>query len=119
MNIVSRILSIVLSSCLLIIIFELIRRKKLKEKYAILWLVTGSVILIFAIYDRLLFWIISLLGIHLPINGLLFLGIFFIIIINLHFSLVISSLSEQNKKIAQKLALLEMKIKNIEKNEKE
>lgn len=115
MNIISRILSISLSLILILIIFELIRRRKLKEKYAILWLVTGSVILIFAIYDRFLFWIISLLGIQLPINGLLFLGIFFIIIINLHFSLVISSLSEQNKKIAQKLALLEIKIKNIEK----
>jgi hypothetical protein len=48
----------------------------------------------------------------MPINTLFFFGIFFIISINIHFSLVISKLTEQNKKIAQKLALLELELKN-------
>lgn len=112
MNMVSRIVSIILSMSLLIIILDLLRRKKLKEKYAALWLITGISILILALFQRLLSWIIYLLGIKLPINGLFFLGLFFVILINLHFSVVISNLVEQNKKIAQKLALLEAAIKN-------
>lgn len=110
MNISSRIFAIALSTGLLFLIFELVRRKMLKEKYAILWLFSGGIILTLAIFDKMLNWITSFLGVILPINIVFFFGIFFIILINIHFSLVISNLSEQNKKIAQKLALLEAKI---------
>lgn len=119
MNFLSKTLSIILSLTLLLVIFELVRRRKLKEKYAILWIFTGLGILILAVFNNLLSGMAHLFGIKLPINVVYFFGIFFIIIINLHFSMVISALYEQNKKIAQKLALLEIKIKNIKKNDKE
>lgn len=113
MNIISRILSIGLSSFFVLLIIELIRQKKLKEKYALLWLLTGFTIFMLAMFQNLLGWITHFLGINYPINALFFFGIFFIILINLHFSMVISNLTEQNKKIAQKLALLEIKLKNL------
>jgi hypothetical protein len=112
MNSQSRILAVAISLCLLFFIFELVRRKKLKEKYALLWLFSGGIILIIATFNNILQRITNLLGIILPINTVFFLGILFIILINIHFSLVISNLSEQNKKIAQKLSLLESEIKN-------
>ena len=115
MSIANRILAIGLSLVLVLLISELVRRKKLKEKYAILWLFSGVIILLLALFDKILIWITNLLGIILPINTVFFFGIFFIILINLHFSLVISNLSEQNKKIAQKLAILETKIRNNQK----
>ena len=115
MNIANRIFSIGLSLLLVFLIFELVRRKKLKEKYAILWIFSGGSILILALFDNILQWITRLIGIILPVNTVFFLGIFFIIVINIHFSLVISNLSEQNKKIAQKLALLEAKLSNNKK----
>jgi hypothetical protein len=111
MNSQSRILAVAISLCLLFFIFELVRRKKLKEKYALLWLFSGGIILIIATFNNILQRITNLLGIILPINTVFFLGILFIILINIHFSLVISNLSEQNKKIAQKLSLLESEIK--------
>lgn len=111
MTLMSRIFSVIISSSLVLIILELVRRKKLKEKYAILWLVTGITILIFAFFEKAFVWLAGSLGIQTPINALLFLGIIFVILMNLHFSLVISNLTEQNKKIAQKLALLDDKIK--------
>lgn len=112
MNTVSRIISIVISLSLLFFIFNLVRKNKLKEKYALLWLLTGSVIFILAIFQNLLNWITCVLGIKIPINTVFFLGIFFILLINIHFSMVISNLSEQNKKIAQKLSFLETEVKN-------
>ena len=115
MNIASRILAISASLCLIFLIFELVRRRKLKEKYAILWLFSGSVIFIITVFDNILQWITNLLGIILPINAVFFFGIFFIILINIHFTLVISNLGEQNKKITQKLALLETELRNIQK----
>ena len=109
MNPVSRIIVISISLGLVTLIFELVRRRKLKEKYAILWLFSGSAIFILAAFDRVLHWITKLLGITFPINTVFFFGILFMILINIHFTLVISNLSEQNKKIAQKLSLLESK----------
>ena len=118
MNPVSRTLIIVLSLSFMVFVLDLVKKKALKEKYAFLWLITGSVITVFAVLNKLLFWLISLLGIQLPINGVLFLGLFFIAIISIHFSVVISNLSEQNKKIAKKLAILEIQHKDVEKEDK-
>ena len=112
MSLISRILSISLSLILLFSIIELIRRNKLKEKYAILWLITGISILLLAVFEKLLYWITAIFGIAMPINAIFFLGIFFIILMSLHFSLAISNLVEQNKRLAQRLALLELEIKN-------
>lgn len=109
MNFVNRFFAIIISLSLLILILYLIKRKKLKEKYSILWLTTGIIIFLFAIFEKLLKWLTFLFGIHLPINILFFLGIFFIVLINLHFSIVISRLDGENKKLAQKIALLEKK----------
>ncbi len=113
MNVISRLFSIGLSASLLILIFELVRRKKLKEKYALLWLSTGFVIFVLASFQGLLGWITKLLGIELPINALFLFGIIFLIIINIYLNLVISNLTEQNKKIAQRLALLEAELKQL------
>lgn len=112
MTATSRILAIGISLSFVLLIFELVRRKSLKEKYAILWIFSSGAILILAIFEGLLDRLTGLLGITLPINTVFFFGIFFLILINLHYSLVISNLSEQNKKIAQKLALLETELRN-------
>lgn len=113
MNTLSRILAVAVSFGLVIFILRLITNKKLKEKYAILWLVSGSIIFILGVFNNFLIYITGLIGITLPINTVLFFGIFFLIVINIHFSIVISNLCEQNKKIAQKMALLETKIKEL------
>jgi hypothetical protein len=110
MIISNRFLVIGLSLSLLLLIFELVRKRRLKEKYAILWVCSGILILIFALFKGLLQWVTTFFGIILPVNTVFFFGIFFIMLINIHFSLVISDISEQNKKIAQKLALMESKL---------
>lgn len=110
MNITHRFLYVIMSALLITLIFYLVRRGKLKERYAIIWILAGLTILIFAASDSVLFAVTALLGIKTPINTMFFLGVFFIIIINIGFSLTISNLTEQNKKIAQKLALLESKM---------
>jgi len=112
----SHIFIIGLSLCLIILILELVRRKKLKEKYALFWLISGGAIFILSAFPYILNRITSILGIKLPSNLVFFFGILFIILINLHFSLVISNLSEQIKKLTQKLALLEFDLSNRKEN---
>jgi hypothetical protein len=92
---------------LLLVIFELIRRRRLTERYALLWIVTGVVILVLAVWRDLLTRISSTVGIAYPPSTLFVLAAFFILVLLLHYSTVISRLADQNRILAQRLALLE------------
>jgi len=90
----------------LILIIELIRRGQLKERYALLWLFAGIILLVFSLSRGLLEYVASLVGIYYPPSLLFLLAFLFLLLITLHFSSVISELSEKNKQLAQELALL-------------
>jgi hypothetical protein len=96
---------------LLLVIFELIRSRRLQERYALLWLLTGLVIFVLAIWRGLLARLADLVGISYPPSALFILGSFFILLVLLHYSTVISKLSEQNTMLAQRLALLEHRLR--------
>ena len=99
-------LAIAGSGSSLIIIVELIRRGRLKERYALLWLFAGTILLIFSLSRALLEYVASLVGIYYPPSLLFLLAFLFLLLITLHFSSVISELSEKNKQLAQEVALL-------------
>jgi hypothetical protein len=101
-----KIIAVVGSVALLIVVVELIRRGRLKERYSLLWLLAGVVLLFLASSRSILESIARLLGIAYPPSFLFLLSFFFLLLITLHFSIVISGLSEKNKKLAQELALL-------------
>jgi hypothetical protein len=92
---------------LLAVIFELIRSRRLQERYALLWLLTGLVIFVLAIWRGLLGRLSDLVGIAYPPSALFVLAAFFVLVVLLHYSTVISKLSDQNRILAQRLALLE------------
>jgi hypothetical protein len=99
---------------LLLAILELIRSRRLQERYALLWLLTSIVILVLAIWRGLLAWLSDLVGIAYPPSALFILAAFFILLVLLHYSTVISKLSEQNTILAQRLALLENRLRERE-----
>ena len=96
---------------LLTVVFELIRRRRLQERYALLWLLTGIVIFVLALWRDALGLLSELVGISYPPSALFVLGAFFILVVLLHYSTVISRLADQNKILAQRLALLENELK--------
>jgi hypothetical protein len=98
------------AAILLLVVFELIRSRRLQERYALLWLLTGVVIFILAVWRSLLGSVSDLVGIAYPPSALFILAAFFILMVLLHYSTVISRLSEQNTTLAQRLALLEHKL---------
>lgn len=96
---------------LLAVIFELIRSRRLQERYALLWLVTGLVLLVLAVWRDGLNVLASTVGIAYPPSALfLVLGLFFLVVL-LHYSTVISELAERNLMLAQRIALLEQKLR--------
>jgi hypothetical protein len=96
---------------LLLIIFELMRTRRLQERYALLWLLTGLVVLVLALWRGALGLLADTVGIAYPPSALFVLAALFILVVLLHYSTVISKLSEQNIKLAQRLALLENELR--------
>ena len=106
----TQIFSLVFSIFLFLFILELIRREKLLEKYSLLWLGVAVLMMVASLSRRLLDILAESVGIYYPPAALFLVGLLFIVALLLHFSLVISRMSEENKILAQKMALLESDI---------
>jgi hypothetical protein len=109
-----RVLAIVLTFGLLVLVFELVRRKRLSERYAILWLLAAVTLFVLAVWKGLLTTLASDVGISYPPSLLFVVAIGLIAMILLNFSLVVSRLSDQNKILAQRLSLLQQRIERFE-----
>lgn len=104
------VLMIVASGGVMVGVIELIRRGRLKEKYAILWLFAGAGLMALSLSRGLLDTVSLAVGIYYP-PSLLFLAAFgFLTLINLHYSTVISQLMERSNRLAQEVALLRARI---------
>ena len=96
------------SVLLLLVVFELIRSRRLRERYALLWLATGIVLLVLSAWRGGLNTIAGWVGVTgYPPAVLFAVATLFILVVLLHYSTVISRLSDQNSILAQRVALLE------------
>jgi hypothetical protein len=107
MEIRIQIVAIVGSALLLLVILELVRQRRLLERYALLWLFSSIVLLALAVWNDALATLSNAIGISTPSNGLFLTAFGFVLVLLLHFSLAVSRLSDQTKVLAQKLAILE------------
>lgn len=105
--------SILGSAGLLAVVFELVRSRRLQEEYSLLWLFTGAVLLLLSCWRGLLDRMASVFGIYYPPSALFLVGLGFLLMILLHFSVIISSLSERSKKLAQEIALLREELRAL------
>ena len=109
-----RIVAVGLTLGLILVILELVRRKRLQERYALLWLFSGLVLLALAAVRGLLSTVAFKVGIHYP-PSLLFAAAFGVeLLLLLHFSLAVSSLTDQNKILAQRVGLLQQRLEETE-----
>ena len=100
---------------MLFLVIELVRRRKLREEYSWLWLLTASVILLLTVWFDLLKWITHMIGAIVPSSTIFLFAFVFLIFISLHFSVVISRLTDRNKELAQRYALLELEVNELKK----
>ena len=102
-----KIFAILASLSILIVIIYLVKKRKLKEEYSWLWLLTGFVILVLVLWYDLLLLLTEWIGAVSATTTLFIFSIIFLMLIALHFAIKISSLSDQVKNLAQKVSLLE------------
>jgi hypothetical protein len=110
------ILGALASFALVLVVLELIRSRRLRERYALLWLATGIVLTALSAWREGLNTIAGWVGVRgYPPAVLFAVGMLFILAVLLHYSTVISRLSDQNVVLAQRLALLEQELRAREK----
>ena len=102
--------SICASGGFLLYILEMVRRRKLREEYSILWLFGSALILVLSLKQDWLVVLARAVGIVYPPSFLFLVGILFILLILIHFSIAISKLHQMNKKMAQEIALMKKKL---------
>ena len=104
----------VASVLLLLVVLELIRGRRLKERYALLWLLTGVVLLVLSLWRGGLNTIAGWLGVASYPPAILFAAaILFVILVLLHYSTVLSRLDNESTILAQRLALLEQRLAEV------
>lgn len=113
MPIRNQIVALLVGFGMVLLIIELVRRRKLREEYSWLWLMTVSVILLFSLSFDFLKWVTYLIGAITPSSTIFLFAFLFLIFISLHFSVVISRLTDRNRELAQQFALLELEYQEI------
>jgi hypothetical protein len=109
-----QIVAIVGAVGLLVLVLELVRRRALMERYALLWLASSLVILVLAVWSDALTVLARQLGIVSAPNALFFVALAFVLFLLLHFSAAMSRLTDQSKVLAQRQAILEQRLSEVE-----
>lgn len=108
-----KISAVSISILLFIVIIDLVRRRKLREEFSWLWLLTGIGVILLAIWYDLLEFITRIIGAALPTTTLFLFGLVFLMVINLYYATKISSLHDHTKYLSQHIAILEMEVKRL------
>lgn len=109
-----RIEVVILAVVVCALIFELVRRRRLMERYAILWLVAGVTVLVIGLWKGLLTTLSHAAGIYYAPSALFAVAFLFVLVLLVHFSMTVSRLSDQNKILAQRLAILQQRVEENE-----
>jgi hypothetical protein len=99
---------------LLLIIVEAVRRRRLSENYSLVWLLMAGVLVVLSLWRHGLDVLGGLIGIFYPPSALFVVGFGAVLLILFRFSIVISQLTEQNRRLAQHLALLDWQLRQAQ-----
>ncbi|MEV5568480.1 DUF2304 domain-containing protein [Spirillospora sp. NPDC052269] len=92
----------------LAVIFEMLRRRRLREKYAVIWVAVAVGIAVIAVFPATLTWAARITGVQVPANLLFFVGCLVLLTVNVQLSSEVSRLEERVRTLAEELALTRM-----------
>src|SRR3954453_1352854 len=102
-----RIVAVIVTAVMLGVVLELVRRRRVIERYGLLWMVVALVLLVLAVWNQLLAHVSHAIGIEVPANALFIAGLAVAFVMLLHLSVITSRLSEETKILAQEVARLD------------
>lgn len=113
MSLASYIFGIVAALLILIVVIELLRRGRLRERHAIWWLVAGVLALIAGIFPQTLEWASRLVGVELPVNLVFFVSIAILFLVALQASSELTRLEAKTRTLAERVAILELELRTL------
>lgn len=108
------IVSVVVALAALVLVFELLRRRRLREKYAVIWVVISISTLVVAVFPPLLRWVADLVGIQTPSNLLFFASVIILFAVSLQLSREVGLLEEQSRRLAEEVGSLSLRLDVLE-----
>lgn len=114
MDVRLRVVALIAIAILFLVVLDLVRRRRLLERYALLWLGSALALMALAAWGGLLETVSSAIGVATPSNALFVAAFGFVLVLLLHFSIAVSRLTDQSKVLAQRLAILEQRERELE-----
>lgn len=108
-------LGIVAAIVTFLIVIEMLRRRRLRERHAAWWLIAGIFAILISVFPGILVWISNLLGFEVPINLIYFASLFVLFLVALQNSSELTRIETHNRALVERLMILELKLEKIEK----
>ena len=109
------IVSVVVAIAALVLVFELLRRRRLREKYAVIWVVISLLVVVVAFFPPVLRGVADLVGISTPSNLLFFASLVTLFFVALQLSREVGLLEEQSRRLAEEVGAAKLRLDALEK----
>ena len=114
MSIASYILGVVAALVTLAVVFEMLRRRRLRERHAIWWLIAGILALVVGVFPGTLTWAASIIGVAVPTNLIFFVSVAILFLVCIQHSSELTALESQSQMLAEKVALQSLRLEDLE-----
>lgn len=114
MNIASYLFGILAALVTLIVMIEMLRRRRLRERHAVWWLIAGILALVVGIFPQVLLWAADLVGVEVPTNLVFFVSIFILFLVCVQQSAELTHLEDKTRALAEHVALIELRIERLD-----
>ena len=105
--------AVALTVVLLALMFYLMRTRRIREKYAAVWIVLAVAVVLLGLFPRLAFWLSSLVGIATPANLVFALAFVVLLLVCIQLSVEVSNLEEETRTLAEEIALLRFDVTQL------
>ena len=122
MSTIQYVLGIVAATFTFILVIEMLRRGRLRERHAIWWLVAGFFAILISLFPNILIWFSTSLGFEVPINLVYFFSLFILFLVALQNSSELTKIEDHNRSMVEKIMILELQVedlKNVQKTHKD
>jgi hypothetical protein len=100
------------------VVVEMLRRRRLRERHAVWWLIATSLALIAGLFPNLLIWAASALGVVVPTNLVFFVSIAILVLVCIQHSAELTDLESETRVLAERTALLELRVRELEESQR-
>ena len=114
MSVASYIFGILSALLILVVVMEMLRRGRLRERHAVWWVIAGVLALIAGVFPATLAWASDVVGVEVPTNLLFFVSIGILFFVALQTSAELTRLEAKTRTLAEQVALLELRIRELE-----